>query len=161
MPDGPDSRLELAAEPDTGAGARFRLVQLVSVAVTLPDQFPTVVLEDAEEHHLQLSFRVGMTEGAAIAAALEVRTPARPLTHDLFAGVLERFSIDVLAVRLIGRVGSTYLAEMELIGAGGQRETLSCRPSDGICLALRQRVAAPMLAAELLFTQPGDVVTLA
>lgn len=135
---------------------RFRLVQVVSVAVALPDQFPTVVVEDLEEHHRQLSFRVGMAEGAAIAAALEQRMPARPLTHDLFASALERFSIDVLAVRLTGRIGTTYLAELDLIGPHG-REVLSCRPSDGICLALRRRVAAPVLADERLFTKEGDV----
>lgn len=138
-------------------GRQFRLVTVVSVTVALPDQFPTVVIEDLEEHHRQLSFRIGMAEGAAIASALEQRIMPRPLTHDLFAETLERFSIDVLAVRVTGRVGTTYLAELDLTGPHG-REVLSCRPSDGICLALRRQVSAPILADERLFLEVGDVI---
>ncbi|MGH8982131.1 MAG: bifunctional nuclease family protein [Acidimicrobiales bacterium] len=153
----PTDTVDTSAPTDTvDASGRFRLVRLVSVAVTLPDQFPTVVVEDIEEHHRQLCFRVGMAEGAAIASALEGRTPPRPLTHDLFATTMERFSIDVLAVRLTGRIGTTYLAELDLVGPHG-REVLSCRPSDGICLALRRRLATPVLADERLFHETGDV----
>lgn len=145
------------APPPPPRARRLRIVAVVSVSVVLPEQFPTVVVEDVEEHHRQLTFRVGMAEGAAIAAAMEQRALPRPLTHDLFAQVLERFSVDVAAVRLTGRVGATYLAEIELTGARG-RELLSCRPSDGIALAFRRRVAAPILADERLFMETGDVL---
>jgi hypothetical protein len=154
-PESPES--PAVSEPVAASVPRFRIVTVVSVTVALPDQFPTIVLEDVEEHHRQLAFRVGMAEGVAIAAVLEQRPTPRPLTHDLFAEALERFSVDVLAVRLMGRVGATYLAELQLSGARG-REVLSCRPSDGIALALRRRVAAPILADERLFMEVGDVL---
>lgn len=157
-PDGtPGPQPTADPQPLVVPARRFRIVTVVSVVVMLPDQFPTIVLEDVEEHHRQIGFRVGMAEGAAIASALEHRPTARPLTHDLFAQALERFAVDVLAVRLTGRVGATYLAELELMGARG-RVVLSCRPSDGIALSLRRRVAAPVLADERLFMEQGDVL---
>ncbi len=134
----------------------FRIVRVVSVEVNLPDQFPTVILEDLEADGGQLSFRIGAAEGVAMAHALASTAAPRPSTHDLFASVLARFGVDVLAVRLVGRAGQTYFAEMELAGPGGS-ELLPCRPSDGICMALRQRVPAPVLCDARLFTTVGDV----
>jgi len=135
----------------------FRIVRVAAVAVALPDQYPVVTLEDAEETRERLSFRIGTAEGVALSHSLAGTEAPRPLTHDLFARALERVGVEVVAVRLTGRVGATYLAELELAGPRG-REVLSCRPSDGICLALRQRVVAPVLCDERLLTSGGDVL---
>lgn len=140
-----------------GHGRTFRIVTVTSVAVRLPDQYPLVTLEDAEVPGRALSFRIGLTEGVALSHAMGGTVAPRPSTHDLFAAALQRYAVDVLAVRLVGRVGATYLAELDLVGGHG-REVLSCRPSDGICMALRQRVPAPVLADDRLFTEPGDVL---
>ncbi|MHB1852420.1 MAG: bifunctional nuclease family protein, partial [Acidimicrobiales bacterium] len=94
--------------------------------------------------------------GVALAHAIGGTSAPRPLTHDLFAETLERYGIDVVAVRLTGRTGATYFAELVLVGPVG-RSVLSCRPSDGICLALRQRVPAPVLCDERLFSPGVDV----
>ena len=134
----------------------WRIVRVVSVDVALPDQFPVVTLEDTEASHDRLAFRIGTSEGVALAHAMGGTAAPRPLTHDLFAETLERNGIDVVAVRLTGRIGATYLAELVLVGPIG-RSVLSCRPSDGICLALRQRVPAPVLCDERLFTAGVDV----
>lgn len=147
--------MQQPAAPDTGR--TFRIVTVSSVRVALPDQYPLVTLEDAEVVGRSLSFRIGLAEGAALVHALEGTSAPRPSTHDLFAAALQRYAVDVLAVRLVGRIGATYLAELDLVGGHG-RERLSCRPSDGICLALRQRVPAPVLADDRLFTQVGDVL---
>ena len=40
----------------------------------------------------------------------------------------------------------------------GGRERVDCRPSDGIVLALRMPVPAPILVDERLLDQVGDVV---
>lgn len=140
------------AYPDT-----YRIVRVVSVDVTLPDQYPAVTLEDVEGHGDRLAFRIGTAEGVALAHALAGTAAPRPLTHDLFALALERYGVEVVAVRLTGRIGTTFLAELELTGPAG-RQVLPCRPSDAICLALRQRVAAPVLCDERLFTSGGDVL---
>jgi bifunctional DNase/RNase len=145
----PDAVARLAART-------FRVVRVVSVHVPLPEQYPVVVLEDAEVEGRRLSFRIGTAEGAALAHALRGTRAARPLTQDLFCQALERFGIDVLAVRLTARVGPTHLAEIELVGPGGS-QVLACRPSDGLCLALGRRVPAPVLVDDRLFSADGDV----
>ncbi len=38
------------------------------------------------------------------------------------------------------------------------RERIGCRPSDGLVLALRMPVAAPILVDERLLEESGDVV---
>jgi uncharacterized protein len=134
----------------------FRVMEVVQVTVELPDQYPVVVLQEAEAPRRQLTFRIGMAEGAAMASALRRMESPRPLTHELLATALRRLGADVVAVRLIGRQGTTYAAELDLMAARG-REVLACRPSDGIVLALRQRVPAPVLADERLLEGEGDV----
>jgi len=139
-----------------GVARTFRLVRVVSAEVELPDQYPVVVLEDIEEHRLRIAFRIGIAEGVALAHALGGTCAPRPLTQELFSEALDRFGIEVLAVRLTGRTGSTYLAELDL-SRTGRREVIPCRPSDGLCLALRRRTPAPVLADDRLFTESGDV----
>lgn len=135
----------------------FRVMDVVRVSVDLPDQFPVVVLQESEPPLRELAFRVGMVEGVALANALRRVESPRPQTHELLATILRRLGVDVVAVRLVGRTGTTYLAELDLMGARG-REVISCRPSDGLVLALRQPATAPVLADERLLDGEGDVV---
>jgi bifunctional DNase/RNase len=79
------------------------------------------------------------------------------MTHELFATVLQRARIDVIAVRLIGRDQGNYLAELDLMAPNG-RERVPCRPSDGLVLALRMPVPAPILVDERLLQWSDDVV---
>ncbi|HUA95923.1 MAG TPA: bifunctional nuclease domain-containing protein, partial [Acidimicrobiales bacterium] len=91
-----------------------------------------------------------------LANALRRVESPRPQTHELLATTLRRLGVDVVAVRLVGRTGATYLAELDLMGARG-REVISCRPSDGLVLAVRQPARAPVLADERLLDGEGDV----
>lgn len=137
----------------------FRVMDVMSVTLDLPGQYPVVCLQEAEVPLRELTFPVGMAEGVALAHALrKVGTP-RPLTHELFTTVLQRLGADLVAVRLIGRIAGTHLGEIDIMGTRG-REIVPCRPSDGIALALRQLVPAPILADERLLTEPGDVAPL-
>jgi bifunctional DNase/RNase len=141
-----------------GDGApTFRVMDVVRVSVELPDQHPVVVLQEAEGSMRELAFRIGMSEGVALANALRRVASPRPQTHELLTTALQRLGADVVAVRLVGRLGATYLAELDLMAARG-REVLSCRPSDGLVLALRQPTPAPVLADERLLDGEGDVV---
>ncbi len=56
----------------------------------------------------------------------------------------------------MGRTGGVYLAELEVISQRGA-ETLTCRPSDGLILATRMPVQAPILADLRLMETEGDV----
>lgn len=129
---------------------RFVLVAMESVTVALPDQFPQISLVTIEGEERRLRFRIGINEGSAIAHAIAATQPARPSSIDLLAEVLTRHGIEIVAVRLVERIGSTFVAEIDLVSEGG-REVLSARPSDALALALRQRISAPILVAEDLF----------
>ena len=91
-----------------------------------------------------------------MAQALRRMEGRRPMTHELFAQVLQRARIDVIAVRLVGREDGNLLAELDLMTPAG-RERVDCRPSDGIVLALRMPVPAPILVDERLLETGADV----
>jgi bifunctional DNase/RNase len=134
----------------------YRVMDIEDVSLELPTQFPSVRLVESEPPNRILVFPVGLVEGTAMALALRRMRSPRPMTHELFMDVLQRVRIDVIAVRLIGRESGNYLAELDLMTPQG-RERLSCRPSDGLVLALRMPVASPILVDERLLLTSGDV----
>jgi bifunctional DNase/RNase len=143
-------------EPSAPETPVFRIMDVLSVTLDLPEQYPVVTLQETEGTLRQLAFPVGLPEGNAIAYALRKLETPRPLTHELFASTLRRLGVDVIAVRLIGRTRGTFMAELDLMGPQGHH-VLECRPTDGIALAVRQSVRAPILADERLLATDGDV----
>jgi bifunctional DNase/RNase len=136
--------------------ADFRMALVSSVTMDLPSQHPTVLLRELESPRRQLSFFIGLPDAVALAHALRRIATPRPLTHELVSGILQGFDIDVVAVRLVGRRGSIYFAELDLRGRTG-RSVLSARPSDALTLALLQPVPAPILIDVRLLEEAGDV----
>ncbi len=134
----------------------FRMAIVADVSVALPSQFPIVVLRETEAPRRQLSFAVGMQDGVGLSHALRRIPTPRPLTHELVTDVLSGFDIDVVAIRLVGRQGKTYFAELDLRGRTG-RNVHSCRPTDALAIALRQAVPVPILIDSRLFEESGDV----
>ena len=153
--------------PDEGEGVIpppipppvFRVMVFEDVSLDLPTQFPVVTLIENEPPLRSLVFPVGLAEGTALALALRRMESPRPTTHELFMEVMQRGRIDVIALRLNGRENGNYLAELDVMTPLG-RERIACRPSDGLVLALRMPVSAPILVDERLFEEPGDVVPL-
>jgi uncharacterized protein len=135
----------------------YRVAIVSAVTVDLPVSHPTIVLRETESPRRQLTFAVALNDGVAVSHALRRIPTPRPLTHELVTDVLSGFDIDVVAVRLVGRLGATYFAEIDLRGPNG-RSVLSCRPSDGLAIALRQPVPVPILIDERLFEVTGDVL---
>jgi uncharacterized protein len=135
----------------------YRVMDIEDVSLDLPSQFPAVTLVESEPPMRTLVFPVGLTEGTAMAQALRRMASPRPMTHELFMEVLQRVRVDIIAVRLVGRENGNYLAELDLMAPNG-REKIACRPSDGLVLALRMPVPAPILADERLLEDGGDVV---
>jgi uncharacterized protein len=150
------------AEPGRGevspapAMASFRVMDVEDVLLDLPSQYPAVTLVESEPPMRTLVFPVGLPEGTAMAQALRRMEGRRPMTHELFMQVLQRARVEVIAVRLVGREEGTLLAELDLMTPGG-RERVDCRPSDGIVLALRMPVPAPILVDERLLETLGDL----
>ena len=146
----------VSGEADRPLPPQFRVMDVETVILDLPSQYPSVTLVEAEPPMRSLVFPIGLTEGTALALALRRMDSPRPMTHELFMEVLQRAHIDVIAVRLIGRDAGNYLAELDLMAPNG-RERVACRPSDALVLALRMPVAAPILVDERLLEQGGDV----
>lgn len=131
------------AEPP-GAYATFAVLEVRSVHFHLPSPSPVVQLREGDAPFRQLHFPIGLPEAQAIAMALERERGARPSTAELLADALAAAGVDVVAVRLTGTREGTMLGELDLMGPRG-RVTVDCRPSDGIAVALRQPVPAPIL----------------
>ena len=89
----------------------FRVMDVEDVSLDLPSQFPLVTLVESEPPLRTLVFPVGLTEGTALALAMRRMDSPRPMTHELFALVLQRVRIDVIAVRLsAGTRGTIWLS---------------------------------------------------
>jgi bifunctional DNase/RNase len=137
-------------------GPSFRVMHVEDVSLDLPAQYPSVTLVESEPPMRALAFPVGLPEGTALAQALRRIPGRRPMTHELFMDVLQRVHIDVVSVRLTGRDEGNLVAEIDLMTPVG-REIIDCRPSDGLVLALRMPVPAPILVDERLLEVGGDV----
>jgi hypothetical protein len=147
-------------EPESAPGPppiAYRVMDVEDVSLDLPSQYPAVTLIESEPPMRTLVFPVGMSEGTALAQAMRRMNSARPMTHELFMDVLQRAHVEVIAVRLIGRQNGNYLAELDLMTPQG-RERVPCRASDGLVMALRMPVAAPILVDERLLADAGDIV---
>jgi uncharacterized protein len=142
------------------AAAAFRVMDVDDVSMELPSPYPAVTLVESEPPMRALVFPVGLPEGTAMAQALRRMDSRRPMTHELFMQVMQQARIDVIAVRLVGRDEGNLLAELDLMTPAG-RVRVDCRPSDGIVLALRMPVPAPILADKRLLEDVGDVAPIA
>ncbi len=118
-----------------------------------------MLLEETEGAHRSLPIFVGAPEATAIAFALQGVELPRPMTHDLMTQLLETFGAHLDRVVVTKLVESTFFAELRLTGTAGDH-TISCRPSDGIALALRTHsplyVADDLMDAEGLVIEPDD-----
>lgn len=94
------------------------------------------------ESNRQLPIWIGSPEAAAIALSQQGVVAARPLTHDLIRNVLEQLGAPCVRVEVTALVDGVFHAELVL--STGQR--ISCRPSDGVAVALRAGV--PILVAD-------------
>jgi hypothetical protein len=126
----------------------------VDVVLALPATHPVVVLQEADAPFRELRIPVGGAEGIAIAYAAKGLATPRPLTHELFARVLEEFGMTIDVVRITEVRGSAFTAEMVVSGRLGAR-LIDCRPSDAIALALRQRLPVPIMASPIVLAVAG------
>lgn len=85
---------------------------------------------------------VGLPEATAISMHLEGQDAPRPLTHDLIGLILTRLGARVDQVTITDMQNNTYYAELHL-ETSDRVETIDCRPSDAIAVALRAE--APIL----------------
>ena len=137
---------ELTVEPVESV-VSFRVMNVESVLFDLVDPSPLVHLMEVEEPYRYLTIPIALPEAVALNNAIADVEGRRPATHELFSALLSRLQCDVIAVRIVRGEAGVYYAELDVMSPRG-REVFDCRPSDGLILALRQSVPAPVLCAE-------------
>lgn len=130
-----------------------RLIEMTveSVRVHMLSTQHVVILRDLERERF-LPIWIGPWEANAIAMKLQGLTPERPLTHDLFAGVLEELGASIREVVIADLADETFHARI-LLEAGGRIHEVDSRPSDALALAVRTGVR--IYAAEDVLERAG------
>jgi bifunctional DNase/RNase len=93
----------------------------------------SLILKDNEDLGKMVCLIIGSSEAQSIAIFLEGVELDRPFTHDLFCNVLMDRSIDVDYIVIDDNHEQTFFASM----AFNDGVVTDCRPSDGICIAIR------------------------
>jgi bifunctional DNase/RNase len=133
-------------------------MELIGLRVEPPSNTPIVLLRETTGQGRVLPIFIGGGEATAIAFALEGVSTPRPLTHDLLVDVLTSLDAQLVRVVLTDLREGTFFAELELSTPMGGR-SVSCRPSDGIALALR--TSSPIVANEGLLDEAGQLPVIA
>jgi uncharacterized protein len=115
---------------------------------TDPNRGNMVVLkENAEAEQFFMMF-VGDAEFTAIAKEKGLVEPKRPLTHDLYLGILEKLHLEFMRIEIYEMRQETFYARV-LITADGEQHAIDSRPSDAVALALNRKI--PILVNKDLF----------
>lgn len=130
-----------------------RLIEMTveSVRVHMLSTQHVVILKDTERERF-LPIWIGPWEANAIAMKLQGLTPERPLTHDLFASVLEELGATVREIVIADLADETFHARI-LLDAAGTLHEVDARPSDALALAVRTGVR--IYAAESVLDRAG------
>lgn len=117
-----------------------RMVEMAveSVRVHMLSTQHVVILKDLARPRF-LPIWIGPWEANAIAMRLQGLTPERPLTHDLFAGVLAELGATIREVVIADLADETFHARI-MLEAGGRVVEVDSRPSDALALAVRTGV---------------------
>jgi bifunctional DNase/RNase len=119
----------------------------VFVAVSGGGASPAVLLSvDGEK---SLPIYIGLWEAISIDNALNKEVSPRPLTHDLIIDLFRSFGITMQSLRIDALEDGVYYANMVLLN-GDKEESMDCRPSDGIAIALR--CGAEIFIEDLVFS---------
>jgi hypothetical protein len=140
---------EMAA---TAAARLSETHPLVRVEPPSEEEQPVLLLKEIDGSR-SLPIFCGPFEATSIALAQEGVETERPMTHDLLRDVVTALG-EAREVRITELRGSTFFAELVVTDSAGEQRTVSCRPSDGIALAVRAGI--PILVAEPLFVE-GNV----
>ena len=115
-------------------------VQGVFMSVSEMGAAPTVVLDAGSDSTIPIY--VGLWEAISISNALNSEMLPRPITHDLIVELFRNFEITLDALHIDSLEEGVFYAKL-LLRQGSRTETMDCRPSDGIAIALRYR--APIM----------------
>jgi bifunctional DNase/RNase len=107
-------------------------------------QHRVVVLKEVDAERY-LPIWIGPFEADAITLQLQGVEVARPLTHDLLKGVIEKMGATVSHITVTELKNDTFYARI-IMDVNGESVEIDARPSDAIALAVRAK--APLFVAE-------------
>ncbi len=128
-------------------------MELVGVRVQMPTNTPILLLRETGGQRRIVPIYIGGPEAHAIDLALSGTPTARPMTHDLFAEVLDGLGAALERVVVTDLKDGTFFAELTIRDASGGVQTMSARPSDAIALAAR--TGSPIFAEDALIEAAG------
>jgi len=96
---------------------------------------PIIILKSEKEDHA-IPIWIGLLEATSIASALQKIEFDRPMTHDLFKNVADKFKADVTRIEICDLKENTFFARI-YFESGEISFDIDARPSDAIAIALR------------------------
>lgn len=110
-------------------------MKVAGIALDAVSRNPVILLRDPAERRA-LPIFISHEQARAIIGALEKEVSTRPMTHDLFANLLDEWDMSLERVVIHSLKDNTFYAVMTLV-QGETKKELDARPSDAISIALR------------------------
>lgn len=101
----------------------------------------------------KITMVIGRSAAVEIQKCLKREDDARPMTHELAYGLLQRLDGRIREMVIHELDHGTYFAELR-VERGDEVFGVDCRPSDGIALSLRG--SAPIFVTEKVWDQAGE-----
>jgi uncharacterized protein len=114
---------------------KFVEVNIVGLIMDQLSKSPVMVLKPLNDKKI-IPIWIGMSEANAIALELESISSPRPMTHDLLKCIMGNLDAVLTKVIITDIIENTYYAELH-IEKNGRINTIDCRPSDAVALALK------------------------
>lgn len=113
-----------------------------------PNKGNVVILRKEKDSAHYFMMFVGDAEFAAIAKEKGLVEPKRPLTHELYLGILGKVPVQFLRIEIHDMRGETYYASV-WFRFNGAEHSIDSRPSDAVALALNRNI--PIQVNQSLF----------
>lgn len=128
-------------------------VEFVGIRIEVPSNVPMLLFKETGTNKY-LPISIGMPEATSIMSVLQNQHLPRPLTHDLFNSFFELAGFEIMQLHISHVDSGTFFAEI-LIKEIESAKTyqLSCRPSDGVALAIRSLTEVDVTVSRELFDE--------
>jgi bifunctional DNase/RNase len=130
-------------------------MQLEGIRLEIPANTPVLMLREQSGSRRVIPIQIGAPEASSIHYALEGLQPDRPLTHDLLINVVDGLNAQPVKLVITKLEEHTYYADLHFLQQGSV-VVISCRPSDGVAVAVRSGI--PIYAENDLLDEVGKVV---
>jgi uncharacterized protein len=130
-------------------------MELLGVQVEMPSASPMLLLRESSGERRVLPVYIDAPEARAIHMGIDEVKVARPLTHDLIKLLLDDLGATIIRLTVTELRDRTFFAEL-VLECNGDQHVVSCRPSDGIAIAVR--TDTPIFAAEEVLDEAGQVI---